>query len=131
RADRALADTDASFFEGYATDPDTTLASRNFFLRTIAQIKRQALLNGLQTGVTHLQSFVYSDGKPVAETSTEHHLELKKLTLQGGEAVRDGAGRITGWTVALAAADIVLKADGSVDRAATARNIAARVYGGF
>src|SRR5713101_5652154 len=131
RADRALADTDAGFFQGYVTDPDTTLGSSNFFRRFFAQIARQALLNGLQTGVTHLQSLVYTDGKPVAETSTEHHLELKKLTLQGGEAVRDGAGRITGWTVALAAADIVLKADGSVDRAATARNIALRIYSGF
>jgi hypothetical protein len=82
KADRSLAGTDATFFQGYVKDPDVAEDTDDFgFFRIISQILRRQLLNGLPTGTTHLQSFVYADGKPVAETSADHNLTLKKLTL--------------------------------------------------
>ena len=97
RADRSLAGTDAAFFRGYASDPDVAEDTDDFgFRRIIAELLRRQLLNGLPTGTAHLQSFVYADGKPVAEASAEHNLSLKKLTLQGGEAVTDAEGNVTG-----------------------------------
>src|SRR4029078_7684033 len=81
---------------------------------------------GLASGTTHLQTFVYANGKPVAEASADAVLSLRKLTLQGGDPVTDGEGQVGGWTLTLQASDIVRRADGSVDRANTAHNIAAR-----
>src|SRR6185369_4136593 len=101
------------------------------FVRNAAEIARQAQLNGLASGTTHLQTFVYANGKPVAEASSDNQLTLRKLTLQGGDPVLDAEGQVVGWTLTLQASDIVLRADGTIDRAATAHNIAARAYLGY
>jgi YD repeat-containing protein len=132
RSDKPGAGTSASFFEGYARDPEVTEQVDEFgVVRNAEELARQAQLNGLASGVTHLQTFVYANGKPVAEASADHQLSLRKLTLQGGDPVLDAEGQVVGWTLALQASDIVRRADGSVDRAATAHNIAARAYLGY
>ena len=132
RSDKPGAGTNAAFFEGYAQDPDVAEQVDEFgFVRNAAEIARQAQLNGLASGTTHLQTFVYANGKPVAEASSDNQLTLRKLTLQGGDPVLDAEGQVVGWTLTLQASDIVTRADGSIDRAATAHNIAARAYLGY
>lgn len=139
RADKATALTSSEFFQGYALDPDVLDSDDGFaflFRRTVTQQVQQQLFGGASGSTTHLQSHLYANNHPISEASGDQILNLKKLSLVGGEEVRGPGtvlepGEVIGYRLSLEAGDIVAAADGSVDRAATARRIAQRAYSGY
>jgi nucleoid-associated protein YgaU len=85
---------------------------------------------------TSLQNYLYANNKPISQAAGNQSLVLKKLTLQGGQPIQAPIDPITGEQAAstggrlsLQESDIARTA-GVIDRAATARNIAARAYAG-
>jgi nucleoid-associated protein YgaU len=93
-------------------------------------------LGGATSATTHLQSYLYANNKPISQASGDQVLALKKLTLTGGMLVTEydvtvAEAVYVGWDLPVQASDLRLLADGSVDRAATARAIAARAYQGW
>lgn len=81
--------------------------------------KRQEAVNALLGGGDHhedLRQYVYANGQQVGEVHAQYEMSVKWL--QAGST-----------SVTVQAEDIVTRADGSLDRTATAGRIAQRVYG--
>ncbi len=131
RSDKNAPGTDALYIEAFQQDPNTTYGQDDYgSYQSLAQIRLAGKL-GSQNAVTHLRSFVYTTGKPVAEAATDHRLTQTQLTLTGGTAQYDAEGNPTAWTVTLQASDLAYQPDGSLDRQQTALNLAARLYTNF
>lgn len=147
RADKATAHTSAEFLQGYDEDPDVTgeydeygngvsttqIVQYQLFGRT-----RGAIFGPIRTSAnTQLQSYLYANDKPVAEGQGTQEITLKKLSLTGGVPQYGtpdpdtGIPPLTGYRLTLAASDLVMGANGQIDRAATARRIAELHYAGF
>ena len=133
RADKATALTQAGYFVEYNEDPDESYDEDSYGRwLTQTEVLQESWFYGATGGTTKLQSYVYGNGNPIAEGSTEHDLSIKTLTLQGGTPVTDSSDNVIGYRVRLIASDIVTDPNtGQIDRTATARNIAERVYLGF
>jgi hypothetical protein len=143
RADKASALTNAAFFAGYSADPDAVPASGDgdssfsYFNPSETQnVQRQLFGSAGGSGATTaLQSYLYANNKPISQAAGNQTLALKKLTLQGGQPVQALPDPLTGepgavsYLLRIQDSDIARTASG-IDRAATARNIAARAYAG-
>jgi YD repeat-containing protein len=139
RADSPTAITSGDVLVGYHTDPNQPNynGSGDYYggYTTLASDLAQSLFGyGGVSGTTHLQSYLYADNHSISEASGDQQISLIGLTLQGGLEIAgtaaDGSATVVDHKFSLTAGDIVIKADGSIDRAATAGKIAARAYGG-
>jgi len=138
RADKATALTNAEYFAGSSSDPDNTGSYDEYGSgQSATQLLQQQLLGGATGATTRLQSYLYANNKPISEAAGDQVLSLKKLTLTGATAVFEGDAsdshdpEFVGWDLAVQGADLRYQGDGSLDRAATARAIAARAYLGW
>jgi YD repeat-containing protein len=138
RADKATTLTNASYFETFDWDPGTGTTADEYggalsFLASI--LARQ----GGASNSTHLQSYIYANNKPIAEAAGDLQTSTKRLTLIGGTPVYDNTPltdasepQLLGWDIVVRQSDLRFQADGvTVDRAATAKAIAARAYDGW
>ena len=142
----------ADFFQGYTEDPDAAPQYDEYgYGLSETQLVQQQLFGGVggfhfgsaTSASTHLKSYLYANNKPIAQAQGTQSISLKKLSLTGATPQYDSpqpggglpgfppTGPIIGYKLTLSADDLVTGSGGQIDRAATARRIAALHYDGF
>jgi len=122
RTNKSSLNITAGVMRSYISDPDILYSEDSDTYQYVSDTELfQRFLFG-QYGDTNstfeLNAYNYALGNPVAESNKNLILDLKKLSLF-----------VLGQPVLIQTADIVV--DTGINRTATARNIAARIYSGF
>ncbi len=138
KSDKATALTAADFFETYDNDPNTSGGYDEYGSGATTIMGTMLSAFGGRNSTTHLQSYIYANNKPIAEASGDLQIAYKTLTLTGGIPVYDDTPtsdssepQLLGWEIAVRASDLRYAPDGTLDRLATARAMAAHAYDGW
>lgn len=136
RSDRAGLDTQVGELRGYFKDPDTTqYGDEEDYGRsyTLTEKLEEDLFLGDTSADLGIHGYVFANGNQMAEANLSHSLSLTKMTLNPAQSYNtyDSDSEVSGVATRLTAGDIVKNPDGSVNREATARNIATRIYPEF